>query len=242
MSTCWWMNPQERRATAQAVIASLTGEDDEEAYKEEAEQFMSEEDQEEEPIVKSSMKFDNNVTKYNKTVSNYSDLSVPSNCLIKTAKVFLYPDNYPDNKQLNVYDSPILAALHGTTTAYIVLDSGATTSLANLAKIQQLSLKIVPTKHRAVQIDGESMLSVVGEVHTTFTRSDATLTFSALVVENLSTDFLGGTNFLVENDITIRMAKNTIKIRDNKTIISATPTVLKLDKLDTKHRLVSIAA
>ena len=97
-------------------------------------------------------------------------------------------------------------------TIHIVLDTGATASLISLAKAMELKLKILPTVHRAVQVDGVSNLKVLGEVHTEFSRGTLVLHFSGLVVNGLGTDILGGTNFHKENNIYSRMDKDTIVI------------------------------
>ena len=63
---------------------------------------------------------------------------------------------------------------------YIVLDTGATTSLISKHMADILLLNIIPTKHKVVQIDGESNLQVLGEIHTKFYRKNTELSFSAL--------------------------------------------------------------
>ena len=100
-------------------------------------------------------------------------------------------------------------------------------------------MKILPTSHRAVQVDGKSTLKVVGEVHTSFTRGSTVLHFSALVVAGLATDFLAGTNFIIENEVTINMAKKKVTIGDSLTVPTTPNIVLKLDHLS-QHNLVSV--
>ena len=56
----------------------------------------------------------------------------------------------------------------------------------------------------------------------------------------MATDILGGTNFLIENDISYRMSKGTISIGTSCTVLAASPTLLALDKLDTRLRLVKV--
>ena len=63
------------------------------------------------------------------------------------------------------------------------------------------------------------------------------LTFSALVVNKLGTQVLGGTNFLKENDISFRMASDTIVIKGNNVFKSTPPEILKMD-LNVKANLV----
>ena len=105
-----------------------------------------------------------------------------------------------------------------------------------------LNLKILKTGHKAVQVDGESQLPVLGEVHTSFSRGSISLHFSGLVVQQLGVDILAGTNFHVENDVFSRMAKGTIHIGDSCVVQSSPPSLLTLDKMDTwaKQRLVKV--
>ena len=124
---------------------------------------------------------ENNITKF-------SPVSIIRNSVIKI-------------RRINIYESPILSVTHKDITVHIVLDTGATASLISLAKANELKLKILPTIHRAVQVNGVSDLKVLGEIHTEFQRGNLGLQFSALVVNVLGADLLGGTNFHKENDI-----------------------------------------
>ena len=174
----------------------------------------------------------------NKVNNVYSCLQSPqsgTHCVIPVVS-----GSIPKINRINVYESPILTCTHGTQTMYIVLDSGATCSLLSLKTAQKLNLQISKTNHKAVQVDGQSSLPVVGEVHTVFTRGTIPLYFSGLVITNMATDILGGTNFLIENDISYRMSKGTISIGTSCTVLAASPTLLALDKLDTRLRLVKV--
>ena len=141
-------------------------------------------------------------------------------------------------RKINIYESPILSVNHFKTVVHCILDSGATASLISLKKAQELKLKIWPTVHQAVQVDGVSGLKVLGEVHTEFHRGDLLLYFSALVVNKLGTDVLGGTNFLKDNDIYARMAKDTIVIKGNNVIPSTPVEIFKMDQNSSKPQLV----
>ena len=142
-------------------------------------------------------------------------------------------------KKVNIYESPILACTKEASTIYVVLDYGATCSLITLRKARELGLSIMKTFHTAVQVDGESTLKVVGEVHTQFYRGKIPLRFSALVVQDMPTDVLGGTNFHKENDVWARMMNDTIRIGDTCIVMATSPTVLKMDQMDTRRRLVA---
>ena len=97
--------------------------------------------------------------------------------------------------RISVHESPILTVTRMKHTVHIVLDSGATASLICAPEAERLKLKIWPTMHKAVQVDGVTGLKVLGEVHTEFHRGDLVLSFDALVVNKLGTLVLGGTNF-----------------------------------------------
>ena len=105
-----------------------------------------------------------------------------------------------------------------------------------------LNLHVKKTSHKAVQVDGESQLPVLGEVHTTFSRGALKLHFSGLVVSRLGVDILAGSNFHVENDVFSRIAKGTIHIGDHCVVQSSPPSLLTLDSLDrhSKQRLVKV--
>ena len=141
--------------------------------------------------------------------------------------------------RISVHESPILTVTHSRHTVHIVLDSGATASLICAPEAERLKLKVWPTLHKAVQVDGVTGLKVLGEVHTEFRRGDLTLTFSALVVNKLGTLVLGGTNFLIDNDIYCRMANNTIVIKGNNIFSSTSAEILKMDQ-NSRPKLVKV--
>ena len=143
-------------------------------------------------------------------------------------------------RKINIYESPILTVKHNNTAVHCVLDSGATASLISLRKAKQLKLLISPTVHRAIQVDGFSDLKIIGEVHTEFTRGDLTLYFNALVVNKLGTDILGGTNFLKDNDIYSRMAKDTIVIKGSNVFQSTPATILEMEMNASAAQLVRV--
>ena len=148
--------------------------------------------------------------------------------------------------RVNIHESPILAVTYLGKTVYLVLDTGATASLITLKKVKSLNLQIYRTSHKAIQVDGESPLPVLGEVHTTFYRGGLKLTFSGLVVATLGVDILAGMNFHIENDVYSRMAKNTISVGDKSIFQSSPPSLLALDYMSSPnksfHRFVKVPA
>ena len=160
----------------------------------------------------------------------------------------MHPPSYPQAayvglikiRKINIYESPILTVKYNNTPVHIVLDSGATASLISLTKAKQLKLAISPTFHRVIQVDGVSNLKILGEVHTQFSRGDLTLYFNALVVNNLGTNVLGGTNFLKDNDIYSRMAKDMIVIQGSNVFQSTPATILEMEMNTSFAQLVRV--
>ena len=142
-------------------------------------------------------------------------------------------------RRINIYQSPILTVNHKEKIAHIVLDTGATASLISLQKAKELNLKIEPTVHSAIQVDGVSGLKVMGEIHTQFHRGKTVLQFSGLVVNRLGTDILGGTNFQRENDVYSRMSKNIIVIQGNNVFQTTPVEIMQMDK-ERKPYLVKV--
>ena len=65
--------------------------------------------------------------------------------------------------------------------------------------VLKLNLQVHKTGHRAVQVDGESQLPVLGDVHTTFTRGTTTLHCSGLDVSRLGWETHNHRNVEQEN-------------------------------------------
>ena len=109
--------------------------------------------------------------------------------------------------------SPVLACSTADgQNIYLTLDTGAIINLISLSKANDLKLKISKSTNTAVQFDGQSNLHVLGEVNTVFYRGSTELVFRALVVANLGTDILAGTNFIVTNDVTCSQSKGASHI------------------------------
>ena len=161
---------------------------------------------------------------------------------VKTCAAEVFSGEVVQIKRVNIHESPILACSYQCQTIYLVLDTGATSSIITIRMAKLLNLHVEKTSHKAVQVDGESQLPVLGEVHTTFSRGALKLHFSGLVVSRLGVDILAGTNFHVENDVYSRMAKGTIHIGDHCVVQSSPPSLLTLDSLDrrSKQRLVKV--
>ena len=223
-------------------------EDDEENYTYPAYSYEFDDDEEDD----SSPYFNKQTKHYPAVSSNDPDelaikppvrVEAPS-IEVRTAKIrqtSSIPSEMIKINKVNIYDSPILAATAtNNKTIYLVLDTGAMASLITKKKADELNLQIHKTTHKAVQVDGETNLVVLGEVHTEFNRGPIKLVFSALVVNRMGTPILAGTNFHVENDISSRMATNSIIIAGIHTFQSTAPAILNMDQFDTRQRLVHV--
>ncbi len=81
---------------------------------------------------------------------------------------------------------------------------------ASLAK--HIGARIFKSSQSALQADGRTPLSVVGETRLPLVRHGRSLELEALVVEDLDVDILAGTPFMASNDIAVRPAKREIII------------------------------
>ena len=223
IATCFQLNLQEvqgvvKTQVTRAVAAEEDPDDDEYEY----------------PV------YENNAEEENEWFEN-SPATIPVSTMAKTRLAKVSTCNAIRIQKINITESPILACSSLSRTVYLVLDT-ATASIITLKMCQLLNLQVYKTGHSAVQVDGESQLPVLGEVHTSFTRGSQTLHFSGLVVFSFSVDILAGSNFHVENDVYSRMANGTIHIGDHCTIKSTPPSLLTQDTMDTmsKQRLVKI--
>ena len=75
-----------------------------------------------------------------------------------------------------------------------------------------IGAKITKSSQSALQADGHTPLSIVGETRLVLTRNNRSLTLDALVVKDLDVDILAGTPFMTYNDIAVRPAKNEVII------------------------------
>ena len=74
---------------------------------------------------------------------------------------------------------------------------------------------IVKTTQQALQADGVTPLSVVGETRFDLSRADKSLHLDALVVEDLDVDILAGIPFLTANDISVHPARHQVTIQNS---------------------------
>ena len=158
---------------------------------------------------------------------------LPTPSLTYRVYACFFLQNQPSLKKINIIPSPVLALTSlNNLTVYCTLDTGATCSVISERMARRLGLKIYKTRHKAIQVDGESLLNVLGEIYTILKRGSIELSLSALVISNLGTDILCGTDFHKVNDIYSRLATDSIVIKGSIMVPSTSSTISELDRLD----------
>ena len=109
--------------------------------------------------------------------------------------------------------SGVLECKYNDYKVDITIDSGSTSNMIQARFTKKLGIKIHQSAHQAFQADGRTPLTVLGEVHTTFTRGPHTFPFDGLVIKELEVNVLGGMPFMSVNDIAIRPYNSTIIIK-----------------------------
>lgn len=117
--------------------------------------------------------------------------------------------------RVQIRQSPYLDAFLTHHPTRIVVDSGATGNMIRTDVAHKLQATITPSTQYAHQADGSSPLHVSGETRLKFHHDGHDLMFEGLVVDNLDTPILAGIPFMETNDITIRPARQEIRIGDN---------------------------
>ena len=110
---------------------------------------------------------------------------------------------------------------------HIDLDSGATVSFIKHLTAIDHQFKIKPNNQLSNLADGKTKLPAIGEIDEIFFRNNFQLRFQAIVVNDLHCEFVGGNNFITENNI-IQDIKNKNIVIDNKYTICETNRMLIL--------------
>ena len=111
--------------------------------------------------------------------------------------------------------SPYFYAFYGHTPCHIVVDTGANSSLVSLKFLRQAGINTKPTNHSARSVD-KSSLNLLGEVHLTLQFGNLDLPITALVVDSLDCDFLGGVPFCRDNDIEVHLKDEELSVRKSR--------------------------
>ena len=115
-------------------------------------------------------------------------------------------------RRVNVSQSPFLHAFYLHHPLRLTIDTGAETNMMRTSLAKYIGAKVTKSSQSAMQADGRTPLSVVGETRLSLTRHGRSLTLEALFVEDLDVDILAGTPFMASNDIAVRPAKHEIII------------------------------
>jgi len=109
---------------------------------------------------------------------------------------------------------------------HIELDSNATVNYIRIDAAKSFNFHITPNTQLSILADGVTKLPAVGEIKQTFCRNDWTVTFHAVVVQNLHTQLIGGTVFLKDNNIQQDFIRNTIQVGGKFTVPSTSAAIL----------------
>ena len=105
---------------------------------------------------------------------------------------------------------------------HIELDSGATVNYVRESVVLKYRFKIYPNGQLSTLGDGVTKLGSIGEIDVTFFRNDWKVRFRAIVVKDLQSPLLGGTVFMVDNEIEQNLFKKVIHIHDRKITVQQT--------------------
>ena len=117
-------------------------------------------------------------------------------------------------RRVPVIPSPFLDCFVKHFTVRVTVDSGATGNVMRHDVAKRLKLTIRKPTQRSHQADGNSSLDVVGEVTVVLNFKGHNLVLEALVAATLDDEILGGTPFMVKNDVWLRPSKEIIGIGD----------------------------
>ena len=123
------------------------------------------------------------------------------------------------SRRVSTNQSPRFKAFYKQMPLTLTLDTGAETSMIKLSTARSIGAPIEKSTQQALQADGVTPLTVIGETYLTLSRSNHHVILDALVVDDLDVNVLAGTPFLIANDITVRPAKCQIRVRDSETIV-----------------------
>ena len=116
------------------------------------------------------------------------------------------------SRRVNISQSPFLHAFFRHRPLRLTIDTGAETNMMRASLAKHIGAKVTKSTQTALQADGRTPLSVVGETRLQLVCRGRSLMLEALVVEDLDVDILAGTPFMTSNDIAVRPAKHEIII------------------------------
>ena len=117
--------------------------------------------------------------------------------------------------------SQILTVYQNEMPVHIDLDTGCWISTVKLSYVLKMKWKLHPNGQLAKMADGRTVMESKGEIHEIFSRNSWTVKFSAIVMETLHTNVIGGNNFFEDNNIKQDISAKTISIF-NKYVVPET--------------------
>ena len=118
------------------------------------------------------------------------------------------------SRRVQVKQSPYINTYYSHHPIRVTIDSGAEINMIRTALTKYIGAEITKSSQIALQVDGHSPLTVVGETRITLTRDNKSFLLEALVVDNLEVDVLAGVPFMERNDVTVRPAKHQVILAD----------------------------
>ena len=147
--------------------------------------------------------------------------------LLTTPDLSAHPSDLSDLNTIQPVPTQILTVFEDksqTKPIHIGLDNGANVSYITLKQVKERGFKMKQNNQMSKLGDGRTLLPAMGEIDVTLYRNEWTVQFRALVVQNLHTDFVGGTTFIKENGVMQDFVKGTISLHNKKHMV-----------IDTKH-------
>ncbi len=116
------------------------------------------------------------------------------------------------SRRISTKQSPHMKVFYKHHTLQVTLDTGAEISMIKHSVAKYIGVPVKKSKHTALQADGVTPLSIIGETHMNLSRGRFDFQLEALVVEDLDVDVLAGIPFMASNDISVRPALQQIVI------------------------------
>ena len=107
--------------------------------------------------------------------------------------------------------SPYFYTFFNHTPCYIVIDTGATSSVVSRTFLKAAGIPVQPTHHSARSAD-KSLLHIRGEAKFTLNFGSMDLPITAIVIDSLDCDVLAGIPFCKENDVQVHLKEVLITI------------------------------
>ena len=124
--------------------------------------------------------------------------------------------NKPTARRVRISPSPTLKMYYRHKPLTLTLDTGANTSLVKTSFAKYIGFHISPATQSVYQADGQTTMTVRGEVHCMLTRNNDSFYLDALVVDDLDDDILAGIPFQEDNDIACRPAMKRLVIKGSE--------------------------